>query len=272
MESYTSLDKNEARVAFSQLLAIMDELREKCPWDQKQTMKSLRHLTIEEVFELSEAILGGDMEHIKEELGDLLLHIVFHARIASERHSFSITQVIQALCKKLVYRHPHIYGQETAEDAQAVKRNWEKRKLQEKENRSLVGGVPHTLPSLIKAMRIQERARMIGFDWQDRETAWQKVQGTIQVLIQQHNQHAPMPTQQQKVQEKFGELLFSLVNYARFIAVDPEEALETANKRFINQLQYVEQQACKQNRPITQLSTEELIRYWKEAKQQPDSQ
>jgi tetrapyrrole methylase family protein / MazG family protein len=190
MGSCTALEKNEARVDFSQLLAIVDELREKCPWDQKQTMKSLQHLTIEEIFEISEAILEGNME---------LLHIVFHARIASEQHSFSITQVIQALCNKLIYRHPHIYGQERAEDAQTVKRNWEKRKLQERRNRSLVGEIPHTLPSLIKAMRIQERAHMIDFDWQDREVAWKKVKETIPVLTQQRNQRAPMPIQQQKV-------------------------------------------------------------------------
>ncbi|MCU0318131.1 MAG: nucleoside triphosphate pyrophosphohydrolase [Amoebophilaceae bacterium] len=259
-------------MAFGQLLVITDELREKCPWDQKQTMKSLRHLTIEEVFELSEAIMGGEMEHIKEELGDLLLHIVLYARIASEQHSFSINQVIQALCKKLIHRHPHIYGQEKAEDAQSVKKNWEKRKLQEKGKQSLVGGVPRTLPSLIKAMRIQEKAYAIGLDWQDKATAWQKIQGAVQALTQEHSQRASIPTQQQKVQEEFGELLFLLVTHAKFMAIDPEEALEKANKRFINQLQYVEQRASQQNKPITQLSTEELRHYWEEAKQQPDLQ
>ncbi len=274
MDSYASLnsEKDEALVAFGRLLGIIDELREKCPWDQQQTMKSLRHLTVEEVFELSEAVLGGDVEHIKEELGDLLLHIALYARIASERHSFSINQVIQALCKKLIHRHPHIYGQETAEDAELVKKNWEKRKLQEKGRQSIVGGIPRTLPSLIKAMRIQEKAHAIGLAWQDRGTAWQKVQEAIQALTQQRDQHASIPTQQQKVEEEFGELLFLLVNHAKFMAIDPEEALEKANKRFIDQLQYVERQSSKQKRPITQLSAEELMRYWEEAKQQPDSQ
>jgi tetrapyrrole methylase family protein / MazG family protein len=271
MASPTELDNNKALKAFSQLLVIMGELREKCPWDQKQTMESLRYLTIEETSELSEAILEGDMEDIKKELGDLLLHIVLYTLIAAEQRSFTITSVIQALCEKLIYRHQHIYGSEKAEDIQEVKQNWEKRKLQEKGNQSVLGGVPHALPSLIKAMRIQEKVSMIGFGCPNSKTAWQEVQKKIQVLTQQHSQHPSTPMQQKRAQEEFGELLFSLVNYARFIEINPEDALEKANKKFIREFQHIEQQVLKQGKQITQLSTAELMSYGKETKEQQAS-
>ena len=262
MEPHPDLDNSSARKAFGKLLSIMEELREKCPWDQKQTMESLRHLTIEETFELSEAILASNTEDIKKELGDLLLHIVFYARIASEQCSFTITQVIQALCEKLTYRHPHIYGQEKAEDVQAVKRNWEKLKLKEKGNKSVLGGVPHTLPNLIKAMRIQEKASMIGFDWKKKEEVGKKVQEKMKKLVHQNTPDS------RKLEDAFGEVLFTLVHYAKFIDVNAESALEKTNKKFIQSFQHIEQQIAKQGKQITQLSTEELMGYWKEAKQQ----
>ena len=267
MESHADLDNAKALRAFARLLAIVDELREKCPWDQKQTMESLRHLAMEETFELSEAILEGDMEGIKKELGDLLLHIVFYARIASEKHAFTITEVIQALCEKLIHRHPHIYGQEEAKDIKAVKQNWEKLKLKEKENRSVLSGVPNSLPSLIKAMRIQEKARMVGFDWQDKDEVWQKVQEEMQEV----RRASPAPTQQEKVQEELGDLLFALVSYARFIAVNPEDALEKANRKFMRRFQYVEQQLAQHGKQITQLLPQELLSYWEQAKKQASS-
>ena len=269
MKMPPDLDTAQAPEVFTRLLAIVDELREKCPWDQKQTMESLRHLTIEETFELSEAILEGDMTEIKKELGDVLLHILFYTRIAAEKHAFTITEVIQSLCEKLIYRHPHIYGQQEAQDSEAVEQNWEKRKLQENQNRSVLGGVPSSLPSLIKAARIKEKARRVGFDWQEQEAAWQKVQEEMEELRQEVKQPSPTPTQQEKVQEEFGDLLFALVSYASFIEVNPEDALEKANKKFIRRFQYVEQQVAQQGQQLTQLSPQALQRYWEEAKKQP---
>ncbi len=264
MKSYpTSNTSNNDQVsrALGQLLGIMDELREKCPWDQKQTMESLRHLTIEEAFELSEAILEANMENIKKELGDLLLHIVFYTKIAAEQRAFTMVHVIQTLCKKLIDRHPHIYGEKVAENAQSVERHWEKQKLQEKGNKSVLGGVPHTLPSLIKTMRIQEKMSRIGFGWPDSNTTRKKIQKHIQVLTQQSNQEVPTTMRQ----EAFGELLFLLVNYARLVNVNPEEALEKKNKEFTQKFQHVEQEIASQDKQITQLSTKELMDYWKKA-------
>ena len=267
MESH-DLDNNKTLRAFDKLLGIMAELREKCPWDQKQTMESLRHLTIEEAFELSEAILGGNMDNIKEELGDLLLHIVFHARLAAEKHAFTINEVLQDLCKKLIRRHPHIYGPEAAKDIAAAERNWESVKLTEKENKSVLSGVPNALPSLIKAMRIQEKVNKIGFDWQEREAIWSEVQEEIEQLIQKVRQTSPATTQQEKAEEAFGDLLFVLVKYARCVKINPEDALEKANKKFISIFQYIEGQLVKQGKQITQLSPKELLSYWEQAKQQ----
>ncbi|MEM9416820.1 MAG: nucleoside triphosphate pyrophosphohydrolase [Bacteroidota bacterium] len=266
MKMPAALNTPQAPEAFTRLLAIVDELREKCPWDQKQTMESLRHLTIEETFELSEAIMDGDMTEVKKELGDVLLHILFYARIAAEKQAFTITEVIQALCEKMIYRHPHIYGQQEAQDSKAVEQNWEKRKLQENKNRSVLGGVPNSLPSLIKAARMQEKARRVGFDWQAKEAAWQKVQEEMEELRQEVKQLSPTPAQQEKVQEEFGDLLFALVNYASFVEVNPENALEKANKKFTRRFQHVEQQVAQQGKQLSQLSPQELQRYWEEAK------
>jgi tetrapyrrole methylase family protein / MazG family protein len=266
LASHTNLDSNKTLKAFRQLLVIVGELRKKCPWDQKQTIESLRHLTIEETFELSEAILEGDMEGVKKELGDLLLHIVLYALIASEQRSFTITQIIQTLCEKLIHRHPHIYSQEKAEDIQAVKKNWEKLKLKEKGNQSVLGGVPQALPSLIKAMRIQEKTHAIGFDLRSSKAIWEEIEKEMQVLTQRHNQGIRTPIQRQKVLETFGALLFSLVSYARLMEINPEEALEKANRKFIQEFQHIEYQVTNQGKQIAQLSTTELMRYRKEAK------
>ena len=271
MKSCTDLDNNEVLQTFDQLLGIMAELREKCPWTRQQTMGSLRHLAIEEAFELSEEVLEGDMEGVKKELGDLLLHVLLHTHIASEKHAFTITEVLQALCKKLIHRHPHIYGQEEAKDIKTVQQNWEQLKLKEKGNQSVLAGVPRSLPSLIKAMRVLEKARMAGLDWQERETSWQKVQEELQTLTQAVDQDSPTPPQQEKVQETFGDLLFALVSYANFIAVNPAEALERANKKFVQKFQHVEQQLAEQDKQLNQLSPKELLNYWEHAKQQPTS-
>lgn len=263
MKSTTKVDNT----AFDWLLSIVDELRENCPWDQKQTMESLRHLVIEETFELSEAILADSTDEIKKELGDLLLHIVLYARIAAEKQAFTITEVIQALCNKLIHRHPHIYGQEKASDAQAATKSWEQFKLYEKKNYSVLEGVPKTLPSLIKAMRIQEKASMAGFDHQRIEEVWQLVQEKTQELTDAINQCSTTTTKQDKIQEELGNLLFALVNYARFIEVNPETALEKANQKFIQRFQHVEQQIRKQGKQLSQLSPKQLSSYWEQAKE-----
>lgn len=254
--------------AFDRLLQIMDELRENCPWDKKQTMESLRHLTIEETFELSEAVFEGRTENIKKELGDLLLHIVFYARIASEKNDFTITDVIQALCEKLIYRHPHIYGTQKVKNEQEVKQAWEKLKLKEKGNQSVLNGVPRSLPALIKAMRIQEKASMCGFDWQKKEEAEHKVEEALQALSNEHSSHISTATNQARIQTGFGDLLFSLVNYARLIDVNPEEALEKANKKFIQRFQHMEKQIEKDGKQLAHLSLKEMNMYWEQTKQQ----
>lgn len=264
MQSSNGSDTTQAMQAFSRLLTIMDELREKCPWDQKQTMESLRYLTIEETYELSEAVMLADTDEIKKELGDLLMHIVFYARIASETQNFTITEVIQSLCEKLIYRHPHIYGEQKAEDSEAVQQNWEKLKLKEGKNRSVLAGVPNTLPSLLKAVRIKEKVRRVGFDWQTKEAAWNKVQ---EALRQEVVEQPASPQQQEKVQEAFGDLLSALVNYGSFIDVNPEDALEKANQKFIKRFQHLEKQLVKQGKQITQLSQQELRHHWKQAKE-----
>lgn len=260
----TDLDKdnNSALNAFHQLLTIVGELRARCPWDQEQTLESLRHLTIEEAFELSEAILAKSTEDIKKELGDLLLHIILYAHIATEQHLFTVAQVIQALCAKLIYRHPHIYGQEKAEDTQAVQKNWEKLKLKEKGNSSVLGGVPQTLPSLIKAIRIQEKAQRIGLDWHNTKAEVEKkLQVVIQTLVYQPSQNTP---NEQSLEDTFGDVLFTLVHYATLCNVNAEKALEKANRKFIGRFQHIEQRIVKQGKQITQLSAEELMSYWED--------
>ncbi|MFI5164975.1 MAG: nucleoside triphosphate pyrophosphohydrolase [Bacteroidia bacterium] len=252
---------NEKLIAFERLLAIMDELREKCPWDKKQTIESIRHLTIEETYELSDAILEKDMNHIKKELGDLLLHIVFYSRIASETNEFNIADVCNSLCEKLIHRHPHIYGDVKVEDEHDVKRNWEKLKLQEgnEKIKSTLGGVPSSLPAVIKAYRIQEKARGVGFDWERPEQVLEKVQEELNELKVEIKQNG-------KVEEEFGDLLFSLINYARFIGVNPEDALEKTNRKFIKRFQYLETESAKDGKQLSNMTLSEMDVYWNKAK------
>lgn len=248
--------------AFERLLIIMDELREKCPWDKKQTIESIRHLTIEETYELSDAILDNDLNNVKKELGDILLHIVFYARIASETDEFNITDVINSLCEKLIHRHPHIYGDVKVENEEQVKENWEKLKLKEG-NKSVLGGVPKSLPSLIKASRIQEKARAVGFDWEKPEQVWEKVQEEI--LEFKHE--VETKASKEKIENEFGDVLFSLINYARFMDINPEDALEKTNKKFIKRFQYLEQEASKAGKQLSEMSLAEMDIYWNKAKE-----
>ncbi len=253
--------------AFDRLLTIMDELRENCPWDKKQTFESLRHLTIEEVYELSDAILENDYDEIRNELGDLLLHMVFYARIASEQKNFHIGDVLNGICDKLIHRHPHIYGDVEANNEEAVKRNWEKIKLKEKGNHSVLGGVPNSLPALVKAMRIQEKARGVGFDWEKKEQVWEKVQEEMEEFHREFSLFNEGKIDQETANNEFGDLLFSLVNYARFIDINPEEALERTNKKFIKRFQYLEKESAKEGKKISEMSLEEMDVYWEKAKQ-----
>lgn len=252
--------------AFDRLLTIMDELREQCPWDRKQTIESLRHLTIEETFELSDAIMDQDLEEVRNELGDILLHIVFYAKIGSEKRSFDIASVINSLCEKLIRRHPHIYGDTIANDEEAVKQNWEKIKLSEKGNRNVLGGVPRSLPAMIKAMRIQEKARGVGFDWEEKQQVWDKVEEEMQEFKEEHIGRKVEEMDKDKVTGEFGDLLFSLINYARFIEINPEEALEKTNKKFIHRFQYLEKAVKEKGKKIEEMTLAEMDVFWNEAK------
>ena len=225
-------EKRKKQVAaFDQLLTIMDELREKCPWDKKQTIESLRHLTIEETFELSDAIMDNDLDEISKELGDILLHIVFYARIGDEKNAFDIAKVIEQLNNKLIRRHPHIYGDTAVDNEEEVKQNWEKIKLKEKGNTSVLGGVPKSLPALIKAMRIQEKARGVGFDWEEKHQVWEKVEEELAEFRENFDASGELPVNKEEATKEFGDLMFSLINYSRFIGVNPEEALEKTNSK-----------------------------------------
>ena len=246
--------------AFSKLLTIMDELREQCPWDKKQTMESLRYLTIEELYELSDAILDKDMEEIKKELGDILLHIVFYARIASETNDFDIIDVINGVCDKLVHRHPHIYGDVKVKDEVEVKKNWEKLKLKEGK-KSVLEGVPKSLPAIVKSFRIQEKVRGIGFDWDNKHQVWDKVLEEIDELkveIEKGNQD--------RIESEFGDVLFALTNYSKFINVNPEDALERTNKRFIKRFQIMEKLIEKDNLKLDDMNLKHMDVYWEQAK------
>lgn len=251
----------EKLLAFERLLIIMEELRAKCPWDKKQTLESLRHLTIEETYELSDAILEKDKVEIKKELGDLLLHIVFYAKIASETNDFDITDVLNSICDKLINRHPHIYGNVVAETEQQVKENWEKIKLKEG-NKSVLEGVPGSLPSLIKASRIQEKARGVGFDWENNDQVWEKVEEELA----EFKIEAGKKDNREKIEGEFGDVLFSLVNYARAIGINSEDALEKTNKKFIKRFQYLEQEAKKAGKTLEQMTLAEMDVYWNQAK------
>lgn len=253
------MNMKEKEKAFIRLVEIMDKLREECPWDKKQTISSLRYLTIEEVYELSDAILDEDFEEIKKELGDLLLHIVFYSRIASEKNKFDISDVLNTISDKLIHRHPHIYGNVKVKDEKDVKENWEKLKLKEGKN-SVLEGVPKSLPAVVKAYRIQEKVRGIGFDWQNKEQVWDKVLEEIQELKDEEINKSD------RIEDEFGDLLFALINYSRFININPEDALEKTNKRFIKRFQILESLIKKDEKEFSDLSFEEMNLFWEKAK------
>lgn len=246
--------------AFERLLNIMEDLRAGCPWDKKQTLESLRYLTIEEVYELSDAILDRDMQEIKKELGDLMLHMVFYAKIGSETNDFDMADVLNSISEKLIYRHPHIYGDVEANDAETVKENWEKLKLKEGRE-SVLDGVPQSLPAVIKAYRIQEKVKGVGFDWERPEQVWEKVQEELQEFHEEVENN-----NKEKMEAEFGDLLFSLINYARFIDINPEDALERTNKKFIKRFKYLESESKKEGKNIADMSLAEMDIYWNKAK------
>ena len=255
---------NNAEPAFGKLLDIMDELRAKCPWDRVQTLESLRHLTLEETYELSDSIMEKDLDGIKKELGDLMLHIVFYSKIASEMEAFGIIDVLESITEKLIRRHPHIYGDVVVKDAGEVRDNWEKIKLTEG-RKSVLGGVPNSLPALVKAYRIQEKASGVGFDWDRISQVWDKVVEELHEF-KHEVEAAEEDSDKERLELEFGDLLFALVNYARFIGINPEDALEKTNRKFIRRFQYVEQGAEKSGKALHQMSLEEMDAFWNEAK------
>lgn len=252
---------DERLVAFKRLLDIMDDLREKCPWDKKQTFESLRHLTIEETYELADAILDNDLKEVEGEIGDLFLHMVFYSKLGSEVGAFDVASVLNRICDKLIHRHPHIYGDTQAETEEEVKANWEKLKLKEGK-KSVLEGVPRSLPAMVKASRIQEKVRGVGFDWENAEQVREKVDEELQELQVEVNAASD------KIEDEFGDVLFSMINYARFLDVNPENALEKTNKKFIARFQKMEEMATRNNQSISDLSFEELDNYWNQAKQE----
>ncbi|WP_214229144.1 nucleoside triphosphate pyrophosphohydrolase [Pedobacter sp. B4-66] len=256
---------NDPASAFQRLLTVLDTLRTQCPWDKKQTMETLRHLTIEETYELSDAILEGDLDEVKKELGDVMMHLVFYARIASETNDFTIIDVLNSVCDKLISRHPHIYGDVEVQDENDVKRNWEQLKLKEG-NKSVLSGVPASLPSLVKASRIQEKARGVGFDWDNKEQVWEKVEEELQEFKDEYNVSDDATIDIEKAEAEFGDLLFSLINYARFININPENALEKTNKKFIKRFQYLESKAKENGKSLNDMTLSEMDIYWNEAK------
>jgi len=252
--------RKEQLAAFSRLLDIMDELREKCPWDKKQTLESLRHLTIEETYELADAILDNDLPEIKKELGDVLLHIVFYAKIGSEKKAFDIGDVANSISDKLISRHPHIYGDVKVENEADVKRNWEQLKLKEGKE-SVLEGVPKSLPAVVKASRIQEKVAGVGFDWEEPAQVWEKVQEELTELNEEIK-----AGNKENIEKEFGDVLFSMINYARFIDVNPENALEKTNKKFINRFQFLEKAAKREGRELSDMSLSEMDVYWEKSK------
>lgn len=251
---------DERLVAFERLLNIMDDLRAKCPWDQKQTMETLRHLTIEETYELSDAILKNDKNEIKKEIGDILLHLVFYAKIGSENNDFNITDVINSLCEKMIFRHPHIYSDVKVSGADEVTTNWEKLKQKEGDKGAL-SGVPNSMPSLLKALRIQDKARAIGFDWDRPEQVWEKVQEELGEFHEEVKNG-----DQVKLEAEFGDVLFSLINYARYLKINPEDALEKTNKKFMFRFNYMEQKIKAQGKTLAGSTLEQMDVFWNEAK------
>ena len=253
-------DRASQLKAIDRLLTIMNELREQCPWDRKQTLQSLRNLTIEETYELGDAILDNDLEEVKKELGDLLLHIVFYAKIGSETEDFDIADVANGICEKLISRHPHIYGDVAVEDEEDVKRNWENLKLKEGKT-SVLEGVPRSLPALVKASRIQDKVAGVGFDWEEPQQVFGKLQEELAEL-----QEEVEARDQEKIEAEFGDVMFSMINYARFLKVDAESALERTNKKFIKRFQYLEQKAKENNKALRDMTLREMDVFWEEAK------
>lgn len=259
----TNKRKDEAVKAFLRLLEIMDDLREKCPWDREQTLESIRPLTIEETYELSEGILEKDFSTIKKELGDILLHIVFYSKIAEEDKQFDVVDVINSLCDKLIYRHPHIYGDVKVGGTNDVLENWEQLKIKEKDgNKTVLSGVPSSLPALIKANRIQEKVRAVGFDWDERSQVWDKVQEELNEL----KHEVEVNTSDEDIELEFGDFLFSIVNAARLYGVDPETALERTNRKFMKRFGYLEQETIKQGKSLKEMTLDEMNKIWEEAK------
>ena len=253
--------RKEQLQAFDRLLTTMDELREQCPWDKKQTMETLRHLTIEEVYELGDAILEKDLDEVKKELGDVLLHIVFYSRIGSETNDFDIADVCHSICDKLVERHPHIYGDVKVENEEDVKRNWEQIKLKEKGKTSVLQGVPTSLPAMVKANRIQDKVAGVGFDWEHPEQVYEKVEEELNELkVEIANGDAD------KMESELGDVLFSIINYARFLKINPENALERTNKKFIKRFQYLESKSLEINKPLSEMTLSEMDVFWEESK------
>jgi XTP/dITP diphosphohydrolase len=260
--NYMSVEMKQKLEAFERLLNIMDDLRTGCPWDREQTMESLRHLTIEEVYELSDAILDKDMDGIRKELGDLMLHLVFYAKIGSETNNFNIKDVLEGISEKLIYRHPHIYGDVEVSGPEEVKDNWEKLKLKEGK-KSVLEGVPQSMPPLVKAYRIQEKVKGVGFEWEYSQQVWDKVQEEMNELKAEVEGSGA----KEKMEDELGDLLFALVNYARYIGINPEDALERTNKKFIRRFQFIETESAKDGKDIQNMSLEEMDEYWDRAKE-----
>lgn len=256
--------REENLEAFSRLLTIMDELREQCPWDRKQTMESLRHLTIEETYELADAIVDNDLDEIKKEIGDLMLHMVFYSKIGSEKGAFDVGDVLHGICDKLVHRHPHIYGDVEVANEEEVKANWEKIKLKEGNNKkkSVLEGVPRSLPAMVKATRIQDKARGVGFDWDNRDQVWDKVHEELNEF-----QEAIESGNREEMEAEFGDVLFSMINYSRFVDLDPEMALERTNKKFISRFKFMEAAIREDGKSMSDMNLEELDVYWDKAKE-----
>lgn len=252
---------NQKQVAFQRLLDIMDDLRSQCPWDKKQTLESLRHLTIEETYELADAIIEKDMDGLKGEIGDLMLHMVFYSKIASETNQFDIADVLNGICDKLIHRHPHIYGDVEVNDEEEVKANWEKLKLKEGK-KSVLEGVPKSLPALVKATRIQDKVKGIGFDWEEKNQVWNKVQEEIKEF-----QEEEIKGDQSKMEAEFGDVLFSLINYARFVGINPEDALEKTNRKFIKRFQWMEQATKADGKEISEMDLADMDEYWEKSKE-----
>lgn len=250
---------DERLIAFKRLLDVMDDLREKCPWDKKQTFESLRHLTIEETYELADAILDQDMQELKGEIGDLFLHLVFYCKLGQEQNEFDVTSVLNQICDKLIHRHPHIYGDTEASTEEEVKANWEKLKLKEGK-KSVLEGVPKSLPAMVKSARIQEKVKGIGFDWDTKDQVWEKVQEEL------HEFKVEVDSNSEKMEEEFGDLLFSLINYSRFIGINPENALERTNKKFTHRFQEMERLVADKSETISDLTLTQLDVYWEQAK------